>query len=194
MKRFYLIIDTETGGLSPKENPVLEIAAKIYDDDGEERDNFYSTYQPYRSVECKALAINNVLQRRKESDNLTEVTNLIKWSSVVYQRFNPTLVGQNLKFDLDFIDSLVEYYGFKGWSRIWNYHTLDTMHLAFILREAGVIQTEKFNLAALAKVYGVENSAAHTADADVDTTAAIFFKMLEQLKKMKNDQCNYTKS
>jgi len=192
MKKFYLILDTETGGLNPKENPVLEIAATVYDEDGNSRDHYHATYDPYLPMDCKALAINNIMQRRNPCNNKDEIENFIRWSTVVYQRYNPTLVGQNLKFDLDFIDSFTEHYGYKGWSKMWNYHILDTSQIAFILREAGIIQTDKFNLVALAKVYGVENLAAHTAEADVNTTTSIFFKMLDQLKKIRNDQRNNT--
>jgi DNA polymerase-3 subunit alpha (Gram-positive type) len=194
MKKFYLFVDTETGGLDPKENPVLELYAAVYDEFGERRDNFYATFDPYLPMNCKALAINNFFQRKGQPDNDAEVQNFIRWSSVVYQRYNPTLVGQNIKFDLDFIDSLMNFYGFQEWSKMWHHHSYDTCQMGFILREAGFITTDKLNLSSLAKAYGVENPSAHSAEADAETTATIFFKMIDQLKKMKalNDKPDST--
>lgn len=183
--KFYLILDTETGGLNPKENPVLEFAGAIYDEHGAEKESLHLSFSPYLSVDCKALAINKYYSRDlKAGDNAYEIEKLIRWSTQAYNKYNPTLVGQNLKFDLEFMDALTSEYGFQGWSKMWNYHTLDTSQIAFILREAGILNTEKFNLASLAKAYGVENHDAHTALSDVKTTASIFFQMLNQIRQI----------
>lgn len=171
--KHYLILDTETGGLNSKENPVLELAASVYDEDGYvSKESFYACFEPYLSMDCKALAINGFYERRQkpesQSHNQSQIEKLVCWSGYVLKKYNPTLVGQNLKFDLDFVDSLTEHYNIKGWSKMWNYHTLDTSQIAYVLREAGVLETDRFNLAALSKAYGIQNPAAHTAAADVE--------------------------
>jgi DNA polymerase III alpha subunit (gram-positive type) len=182
---YYLVLDTETGGLNPKENPVLEMAAGVYAEDGSEKDSLHLTFKPYLPMDCKALAINGYFSRESgEGNNEYEIQKLIRWSTQAQSKYQPILVGQNLKFDLEFMDSLTSYYGFSGWSKMWNYHTLDTSQIAFILKEAGILNTERFNLAALAKAYGVENKNAHTAMSDVKTTATIFFLMLKQIRQL----------
>jgi ribonuclease T len=193
--KHYMILDTETGGLNPKENPVLEIAAAVYNEDAVAKEFFYASFEPYLPMDSKALAINGFYERWQKPDsanhNQYEIEKLMRWSSLVLKKYNPVLVGQNLKFDLEFIDSLTENFNIRGWSKMWNYHTLDTSQIAYILKEAGLLETEKFNLAALAKAYGIQNRAAHTATADVETTAGVFFSMLKQLQKIRDGQRNH---
>lgn len=194
--KHYLIVDTETGGLNPKENPVLELAASVYDEEGCAKEHFYACFEPYLPMDSKALAINSFYERWQRPDtpnhNQYEIEKLIRWSGSVFKKYNPTLVGQNLKFDLEFVDSLTEHYNIKGWSKMWSYHTLDTSQIAYVLREAGILETDRLNLAALSKVYGVQNPAAHTAAADVETTAKVFFSMMRDLKKIRDDKRNHT--
>lgn len=188
---YYLVLDTETGGLNPKQNPVLEVAMGIYDSEGIEKESTLFSFRPYLPMDCKALAINGYLSREisaRDVDNEYEIQKLIRWSTQAQTKYQPILVGQNLKFDLEFMDSLTEHHGFSGWSKMWNYHTLDTSQIAFVLKEAGMLKVERFNLSVLTKAYGVENKNAHTAMSDVKATAGVFFQMLKQLRQI-DDAC-----
>jgi DNA polymerase III alpha subunit (gram-positive type) len=146
--KYYLFVDTETGGLDPASNPVLELSASVYDETGVKVDSFHSFFAPYLPMDCKALSINGYLSRRPdlsqspEAHNRTAVESFVSWSFAVAKKYNPSMVGHNIKFDIAFIDALVDRYGMQGWSKIFNFMAFDTMAIALVLKEVGILQVK----------------------------------------------------
>jgi len=182
----YLIIDTETGGLNPQINPLLEISMVVVDEQNTERDRFYAKLPPIGLKSAKAMVVNSYYFHPKD-DSLREeshiVEDLMRWSTVVYQQYNPILVGHNLRFDLEFIDALCRRNELEAWSQIWSIHHLDTMNLAFLAKECGLLQTERLTLKGVAKALGIEAANAHSAEGDTKITSEVLMSLLALFRK-----------
>lgn len=172
----YLFVDVETGGLNAETDALLELHAAVYDSTGKKLSEFSETFAPDGKLGCKALQVNGMLSRLGQGDNFEKTKRFIAWS-LEQAKLKPTIVGQNVKFDLKFIESFLARQGFSGWSDLFGYHTRDTSQMAQILKDMGIYKPERVNLAALCEFFGVTNQAAHSAQGDVDATAQVFFKM-----------------
>ena len=95
---------------------------------------------------------------------------------------NRIIVGQNCQFDRGFLEQL--------WSKCNSKDTypfgkrmLDTQIIEFFLDLCKGEMAEGYSLKNLTKKYGVVNSKAHTAEADVKATTEVLLKQIEFFKK-----------
>ena len=101
------------------------------------------------------------------------------------QTNNRVLCGQNIAFDKSFIDQLWIKCNSKD-SLPFGRRTVDTMQIEFFLDLCKGTMAEGYSLNNLVKKYGVVNSKAHTAAADVKATKEVFEKQIEFFKKVLN--------
>lgn len=196
-KTHYLVVDTETGGLDNSKHKLLEIGAAVFDSHGEQVDEYHCMLSPDENDNkfqtLFALKLNKFYSRynKKEQDN--KLTNqemakqFSKWLIEVSNKYDPILAGQNIKFDVDFIDRFLMEHGFAKWSELFGRHHLDTIMMARILQLADIVKTKRLNLKYLAEEFEIVNPDAHTALADVQTTAKVLLHMLNLLKKTNNN-------
>ncbi len=188
----FLVVDTETGGLDHTRHSLLEIGASVFNLNGEKLDSFHAIL---------SLAQQSQLQGKKNSlyalklnqygigERIAEVTksnkeiadDFVAWLIAVAKKFRPILVGQNIKFDIRFIDTFLLEQGYEEWSSLFGNNHIDTITMAQLLQICQKIKTSKLSLSNLAEEFSIENENAHTAMSDVDTTAKIFIKMLEKI-------------
>ncbi len=84
-----------------------------------------------------------------------------------------TLVGQNIQFDMGFIDHALHTLGL---SRNYHYHSLDTVSIAHaLLRDEPTLET--FSLHELTKYFGITNEHSHTALSDARATYELYKKL-----------------
>lgn len=190
---YFLVVDTETGGLDSKENGLLEIAAVIYDYQGNCVDTFeavikHPTLQGLPTSEklhLSALRVNKIFNRLEKAQDAFQVAqDFAKWSINAVNQYKPQLVGQNLKFDLGFIDAFMEKHNFEGWDNLFHYHRIDTIPIALFLKKTGILNVDKVNLESLAKSLNVEHSAAHSALSDAKTTAMVYLQMIQKVEQL----------
>lgn len=188
--QYYLIPDTETGGLDPKKHKLLEIGAVIFDSQGNKVDEFHSLLNPCEDEKKQtlyAMKLNRCYKRAHGMDfvlsNKKVAENFTHWLLGASEKFNPVLAGQNLQFDIRYISEFLETHGFENWNEIFGFHYLDTLILGKALQLSGAIKTKKLNLTALAEEFKIINPDAHTAIADCETTALVLIQMLNLLKK-----------
>ena len=104
-----LVIDTETGGISPRRDALLEIGAIITNTNTYEEEDTYSILINNSStleVKSEALAVNG-LTKGQLSKGVTEkeaISGLIKFiDKFSYRGYWPIIVGWNIHFDVSFL-------------------------------------------------------------------------------------------
>ena len=178
----YLVIDTETGGLDPRKNALLEIGMRLYDLDGKMEIAFHRKimWEGIRvPIDINALAVNgcNLVDGANPE---TVARELAGWLASMSRRGEVTILGQNLQFDIDFIEEFLRRHGFVGWRELYRYRRIDTSMIALYLQEAGMLpRTVRLSLAGLHKhFFGTEIDHVHTALGDVEATFSVYREML----------------
>lgn len=215
MTKYYLAIDTETGGLDSREYKLLEIAGVLGDDKGRILET-YSWLIEYPDEEfllhsAQALMINRYLTRKNQDDvykigQANEVaTDWATFSIGVAARYGQDLrlLGQNLQFDVDFINRFVEDYAhIKGWKELFGRHHCDTKLVAQYLKDCDILDTpiqstsleylvKYFNVQLANRIEGQEpnglerlrNIKGHCALDDAEATYRLYLKMLSLIQR-----------
>lgn len=181
-----LYFDTETTGLDPVQNDIIQIAGMV-EIDGEIKEEFNLLSQPfsYENVSQEALDIHGIsidtIKQFPKPEFLR--LRLIKIFSKYIDKYNRNdkfyPAGQNIQFDLHFLEENFKknndiYFG----SWLWRY-CLDLYSLSTILRYKKILNTENLKLETLAKHFGVELKA-HNAINDIRATREIIRIILDR--------------
>jgi DNA polymerase III epsilon subunit family exonuclease len=174
-------IDLETTGLDPIRNEIIEIGgivAKQIPIAGrgsaiETIAEFEYKIKPKNlaSADPEALRINGY----NDADWLFAADLKQVLPTVADKTEGAIMVAHNVIFDLGFLNQAFLKTGIKN---KMHYHKIDLLAMAF----AKLYHNEEvqyFNLASLAKYFGISNPKAHTALADTQTAFAIYCKLLE---------------
>jgi len=179
----YLVIDTETGGLDPKRNPLLEIGAKLFLEDGTFDIGFQKGVMwtsKDRVIQVAAMSVNQ--RNLKDGSQPYDVArDFVQFIAAAHHRDKDLyLMGHNLPFDIDFVEEFINSQGFSGWTQGFHNRKIDTAVIATFLQKTGILPPEmKISLGTLYKrFFGSDISNAHTAHGDVDATFAVYREML----------------
>lgn len=126
-------LDTETTGLSPRYNEIMEVAyitRELKDPDkGDvcgfvpDQETHFSLYFDPQRADMKALEVNRYYARQRE----LEAIRLDQWHAVekmVRDLRGVVIVGNNPQFDLRFIERFLINHGVSN-PTPWNYHPVD---------------------------------------------------------------------
>ena len=187
------LIDTETTGLDPVKNEPVEIS--IYRLSTDEQKTWWLKPINFADISDEALRVNgydkrDLLGATKEGSEkfilaskvLVEIENWLMEDCVTSN--DRVLVGQNINFDKDMLMHLWNKCDSSGTFPFNKKYALDTMQIELMMNYA-LGQTDNvkgYSLHALTKKYGVVNSKAHSAEADVKATVAVFRKQLDFLR------------
>jgi DNA polymerase III epsilon subunit-like protein len=176
-----VVVDTETGGLDPNVESILSIGMVIMDSEtGELGERYYSLIdEPNLVANPRALEVNGltVEQIKAEGKSPQEVCRDIDAFLRRHSLKKPTLAGHNIAgFDMGFIRRLYRVAGVK-WLP-FDYHVLDTMSVAVLLRFNGHLPVEKVSLDNLCQHFGINireggEGAQHNALEDAVATAKL---------------------
>lgn len=192
MKLLYL--DTETGGLDPKVNPLLQISG-ILEINGTIAQTFDLRLRPHPSsvVSPEALRVNGLdPERLYDPDRLEPIDAYKRLKSVFlshidkYDRSDKLyLVGQNVHFDYGF---LLELWGRQGDNYLGSfihYHKIDLIALTAALRLAGKLPKDErlpnMKLESLCAYFGMEKQT-HDSMSDIRQTREIFGRYVRFLE------------
>lgn len=184
-----LFLDTETTGLDPKLHAVIQIAG-IVEIDGEVKEEFNFKCSPQKGdlISKQALEIQNL--------TIDQIRNL-EPPAATYRAFRQILskyvdpfnkedkffmVGQNTKFDYDFMVSFFEKNDDHYFYSFVRYHLIDVISLTAAAHVAGLMNLTNMKLETVAKHFGIELSA-HDALNDIKATREIFYKYVDLLKR-----------
>lgn len=182
LDRPIIIWDTETTGLSPSKNHIVEIAMMELECTSPKGTPFtFSSlvHPPGDSAPRAASRVhgitNDMMQDAPRFDKVWDgVLEYINYVS--HQRGKPILVAHNLSFDLSFLKKELQRIG----------EPLPDWDFACSLRDIAKIvwPGHSASLASLGQLLSIHNEEAHRALSDVETTSKILGKADEHLRKV----------
>ena len=184
-----IFIDCETTGKNPQKHGIIQLAA-IVDIDGEIKEELNLFCVPPVGKKYDPKAAEKVPFTKKEIESFPQ-------ESELYNRFLETLnkyidkfdkndkllvVGQNVQFDIRFINELF----FRRNNRfLFSYLTgpfLDTLSIAAFLRDLGLLKSENLRLETVCNELGIRFKP-HDAIEDVRATRNLYMKLVKIVKK-----------
>lgn len=165
----FVVVDTETTGLRPGSDRVIEVAA-VKLRGGKSVDSFQSLLNPRRRLPPFITRFTGITQEMVETAPYAEIIlpELLDFIE------GTILVGHNLGFDINFLTSEAKLLGL-----VFPLDGLDTIPLARRLLPG----LKRFKLDYVAEYLNVSTSQRHRAMGDATVTAAVFVKMLERAKE-----------
>jgi DNA polymerase-3 subunit epsilon len=184
MKVFWF--DTETGGLDPQKNPILQLAY-VVEIDGQEVEHGEMRCSGFPGCEITDIALEiNRLDRVAVGtypDELYLYNRLMEVFTRYVNKFdrNDKFVagGYNVQFDMGFLRAVWDRRGDKYMGSWFQFGTIDPSNLVRILQYKGMYKDlgTKLTLERIADFFGVPRDNAHDAEADIrmtiDVTKAI---------------------
>lgn len=186
-----LWIDTETTGLDPVKQDIITMAFLV-EINGEEKDRLYLECQPfdYTTVQAGALQVNGfTVEKLKTLQTPQEayrklITFLNKYCDK-YDKFDKMLpAGHNIPFDIDFLKHFFLKNRDSYLFSYLDYHKLDTMTLALMLKSAGLENYSNVKLETLAASIGYKEPL-HNSLNDIVATRAYYKKIISRIKYVK---------
>jgi DNA polymerase III epsilon subunit-like protein len=196
------VCDTETTGIDPEKNEVIEVCFWRVGD--EESKTWCLRPLNVEDISDEALHINkhkreDLLHQTEEGkEKYLEPTDVLPEIEMWFMEDGAAaeeriLVGQNPKFDYDFLlalwknnnteDTFPFGYWREGRSGRFNVgYLIDTINLARIVDLCTGKKRPFYNLMSLVKDFGVTRATAHRADGDVKMTKELFEKILNVIK------------
>lgn len=183
-----LYFDTETTGLDPIKNDIIQISG-IIEINNEVKEEFDFKVQPhsYENISKEALEVNNItIEQMKSFSTPKETLNkLIKMFNKYVFKFNKFdkffPVGHNVGFDVDFLFEFCEKCGFNYLGSYLDYHKADTMVLLMALMVNNKIPVGSTKLTAACEENKIELINAHDALADIRATRLLWKKLSERI-------------
>lgn len=186
-------LDTETTTLDPETGDIVEISIHRFSDDLQRTWCIKPT--KYDTISMDALRVNgHKLEDLKWQSEYGRET--YKEASMVLPDIenyfmtdgassaDRILVGQNPEFDRSFMHSLWAEQKCSDTFPFGNRpFLLDTRQIAVFLDLVHGTRQEYYNLGSLIKKYGIKNSKAHTAAADVAATKELFMAQLTEVQE-----------
>ena len=158
----YVVMDTETTGLNPETDKIVEIALlKI--SDGKIVDEYCTLVNPQQHINLKSTKIHGI----KDADVLESPVYDEVGEDAVEFLGSCTIIGHNIKFDLDFMAGLIKNITLEN-DLSWKY--VDTIPLA----KAAYPDMDNYKLQTLAERFNIETDGAHRARADAIAAWQLF--------------------
>lgn len=194
---YYLALDSETGGLSPKTADMLTLYLAIVDENFKVLDELDLKLKPNDDrlpiADAEALKVNGIdLQKHlKDPDTITyaeakdKIVEMIKkYLKKSGRHSNVRPMGYNLGFDLAFIQEYL--FTQKEWESQINYNTVDPKICVNFLKDCGWLGPDLGSLVSVVKHFQIPMGTAHTAKADTLATVEVYKKLKELMKNKKD--------
>lgn len=163
-----VVIDTETTGLNPIKDEIIEVAAIKYTKDNQP-ELYNSFVSPHKDVPHYIEYLTHITPA--QLSNAPSVKKVL--SELKTFIGDAVVVGQNTKFDLDFINTkLIEQNELPLLNQWWDTSELGRIYLPFV---------SNHKLTTMCDEFGINLSDAHRAINDATATAELFFKMIDYI-------------
>ena len=180
----WIVLDTETTGLSPEKNLMVEVACCPIDnitlEDVGEYDSLIKIYDKTKQIQQQALDANGLTLEdiANGKDSKVVIEELIQlFKKCKRGAKKPIVVGHNVNFDIGF---LVEFFNFHN-KNILDYvdeFTWDTMWLARLKW----VESSNYKLGTCITNAGLELTNAHRAITDTRATKELFKAFIRSLR------------
>lgn len=168
----FTAFDTETTGLKPEEEKILEIGAISFDKLGI-RARYNVLINPQKKILPEVTRVNGI-DDSMVSDKLTFAENAPHFLGFIK---DSVLIAHNTPFDLGFVNNELKLAGMKPLEN----QAADTLTLS----RAMLPNLGKYNLQFLAKYFEINVVNAHRAEDDARVCMELFLKLLEMIRPEK---------
>jgi len=185
MNEKLLFIDTETGGLDPRQHSLLSIGLVVWTPQGILASEEILLKEKVFRIDHHALKVNRIDLSVHASQAVSHPEAMQRLQAFVAKHFGGkgiVLAGHNVSFDIGFIKQWFEEQA-ADFSSLFSHRSIDTHSLLSALYFSGLV-AEKVTDSSKAFDYfkiGVEQR--HTALSDAIATATLFGKLLDLMKK-----------
>lgn len=189
------IIDTETTGLDPVANDIIEVSFWRLKDD--EQKTWYLKALNPEAIQDKAMKVNKHLKEdvlhktaegkekyKEPSDVVSEIDVWLMGDGSTAE--DRVFVGQNPEFDVEFMKELWKKAGTPDSFPFGNF-VVDTMTLVRFVDLCVGRKRARYNLGSLVKDFKITKGKAHQASEDVRMTKDLLLKILDPLKDYVTD-------
>ena len=188
MSKKILWFDTETTGLDPVQNGIIQLAGMV-EIDGKIVDEFDFKMKPFEKdrIDLDALTVHGYsLDKIKNFEQPMEIwARLVQLLSKHCNKFDKSdklfPAGYNCKFDIDFIAQWFLKCGDKYLGSWINWRAIDPLPVINILSLEGKIDLPNHKLETVCAHFGIEIKA-HDALSDIKATREVFLKVKEIIK------------
>lgn len=185
----YLVIDTETGGLTSETCSLLTAYFGLYDENFNYVDELDLKLKPNDNIYkvCgESMKINKINLTEHDQKAITYsqskelILNFFIKHNTKYKRF--IVVGHNVRFDVDFI--ICNVISKFLWNTYVDYNLLDTYNLAGFFVKTGYLPPDlKLSLDSLCYHYKIVNNYPHVAKFDAISSFELFKKFYQLTAK-----------
>lgn len=165
--RSYVVLDTETTGLSRRNDRIIEIALICYDN-GQEVNRFSSLINPGMPIPAAATRINHI--RNADVANAPSIADVMP--TILQLIDGRIIIGHNITFDLGFLG-----YAMPKESSSISVEYIDTLTLA----RRAFPGRSSYKLVDLVSELGISDTQDHRALGDVELTAKLFTSCCQEL-------------
>lgn len=192
---FFFVTDGETGSLSPKTGDLLTLYMAVTDEDLKILDGLDLKLKPDGRLpiaDAGALAVNKIDLQKHLADPATITYSKAKPIMEAFAKkylkkkgrySNLTILGQNVAFDIGFIQEYI--FTREEWDGLFSYNIEDTKTAALFLKRCGWLPKEVGTLGSLVEFFGIPKREAHEARGDVLMTIDVYKAMIALMKSKK---------
>lgn len=197
---YFVCMDSETGGLNPKEADILTLFMAVVDEEFKVIDELDLKLKPNDRLpiaDAGALAVNKIDLQKHLSDPTTITyseakSNIISFVKKYLKKrgrySNLIPLGQNVMFDLNFIwEHIVPKNEFEA---IFSYNVEDTKTASLFLKRCGWLPQDVGTLKSLVEYFNIPKREAHEAKGDVHMTIDVYKALVLLMKSKKNNGNN----
>jgi DNA polymerase-3 subunit epsilon len=186
-KIFYM--DTETTGLDPKSNDIIQLAYLI-EIDGEIKEEGNLFVQPfsYENISLEALVVNKKTVEEIKTyptpiDVYRHLQSILNKYINRYNKLDKFIpCGYNVRFDIDFLQSFFLKNNDKWFGAFFDYHFIDPMPIINVLNYKGSINLVNAKLITACENFGITIDA-HDALSDIKATRELMQKIMKEYLK-----------
>jgi len=178
------VSDVETGGFDPNINGLCSIAIKAFNED--KRLNIFIKPNPNLVYNEQALKVNGLSLETLDKLGVTELEAVEKIKTFFRNNLSekPTIIGQNIQFDVGFIEGMFQRNNCGSFKNMIHYQYIDTLPITKVLMASGRIKIANAKLGtAYTHFTGKEPVDAHDAMGDVLMTEELYNAQLNFLKE-----------
>lgn len=176
-----LWMDTETGGFITDKHSLLTIALAVYNGEKVTELREWKVKHKDYIITPEAMIHNKIDIMEHDATSQKKdivVKEIIQFIKENFGEDRPTLGGQNIKFDIAFIDKL-----FKECNEYWNkyvsHRTIDTCEVLRFMYYTNKVTEDISALDRAVKYFDIKIYGRHTATGDILATIKIFEKLRE---------------
>jgi len=184
MNEEILFIDTETGGLDPKQHSLLSVGLVVWSPAGIKASQEILLKEKVFRIDHYALKVNKIDLTEHAAKAQTHAEGIRTLQNFVQQNFSGkgiVLAGHNVGFDVGFVKQWFDEERLE-FSSLFSHRSIDTHSILSALYLSGLIPEKVTDSNKAFDYFKIEVERRHTALSDALATALLFGKLLDLMR------------